>query len=156
MKRKLVTEAMAANSLNDSIFWNHIKGCVIKATYDFRIPLEGGTAVVTLLHAQRTADGEGIMKFEDILKELPDKYTMTVDGETSFLSRAAFLAIKSAFSSVSGGSSTINQQSSSPGHSGTTVPSTYKRGNESGKIELIPLGQSMNIRNSKKGTKSGL
>ncbi len=149
---------MAANSLNDSIFWNHIKGCVIKATYDFRIPLEGGsggTAVVTLLHAQRTADGEGIMKFEDILKELPDKYTMTVDGETSFLSRAAFLAIKSAFSSVSGGSSS-NQQSSSPGHSGTTVPSTYKRGNESGKIELIPLGQSINIRNSKKSTKSGL
>lgn len=137
---------MAVNSLNDSVFWNHITGCVIKGTYDFRIPLEGGNGIsaVTLLHAQRTADGEGIMKFEDILKEFPDKYTMTVDGETSFLSRAAFFAVKSAFSRIS--------LLENPNMASSPVSSTRRP--DSGKIELIPLGQSMNIRNSKKGAKN--
>ncbi len=140
---------MAVNSLNDSIFWNHIKGCVIKATHDFRIPgPDGGISVVTLLHAQRTADGEGIMKFEDILKEFPDKYTMTVDGETSFLSRGAFNTIKAALTAW-------NPLSILPPSSITLAPPTPARRPETGKIELIPLGQSMNIRNSKRSSKSG-
>ncbi len=136
---------MAVNALNDSLFWNHIKGCIIKETYDFHIPLEGGagTSLVTLLHAQRTADGEGIMKFEDILKEFPDKYTMTVDGETSFLSHAAFQTVKSAFVAVT--------NSTLPTPTNNTSP--ISRRPETGKIELIPLGQSMNIRSSKKGAR---
>lgn len=123
---------MAVNSFNDAALWHHLKDHVIKNHFTLHVPIEKGlsTSVVTLVHAQRVVDAMAVLKFQDLLAHPQDKFILTVDGETSYLSSMAYKVIKYM----------MDQHTDEGSSSSKKV--------EAEKIELIPLGKSMNIRRS--------